>query len=196
MLLPSIQQITELHHKYAPDQAAFDLIFTHCEIVSKIAEQLINKKGIEVNRELVRVGCLLHDIGVYRLYKPDGFDSAKYISHGMLGYELLKHEGFDETICRFAAYHTGMGLTRHEIKYKHLPLPPRDFIAKTKEEQLVMYADKFHSKNDPHFNSFSTYAKFVHKFGEDKVQRFEQLAGEFGVPDLELLAEQYHAEIK
>ena len=40
MPLPGNAEIRELHERYAPHRAAFDLVYTHCEIVCRIAEQL------------------------------------------------------------------------------------------------------------------------------------------------------------
>lgn len=195
--LPTYDEIVALHKKYAPSQAAFDLVFTHCQIVWELAEQLIKKSNLPVNAELVKAGCLLHDIGVYRLYLPDGeIDHANYIKHGTEGYALLKEEGFDEQFCRFASCHTGVGLTKEEIQEEGLPIPPADYSAETPEEQLIMYADKFHTKTTPpKFMTADTYAEKQRKFGEEKAERFRQFQKEFGTPDLELLAEKYGSEI-
>lgn len=61
------------------------------------------------------------------------------------GEAILKSEGFPEKLWRFASHHTGVGLTRDVINQK-LPLPEADYLVETDEELLVMYADKFHSK--------------------------------------------------
>ena len=58
MNLPTLEQIETLHHKYAPSEAGFDLVFTHCQIVSEIAEQSITSKHLNVDAELVKVGCM------------------------------------------------------------------------------------------------------------------------------------------
>lgn len=196
--LPTYDEIVLLHQKYAPNAAAFDLVFTHCTIVWEIAQQLIAQSHPAVNIDLVKVGCLLHDIGVYRLYLPDGqLDFKHYIQHGVLGYELLKEEGFSETICRIASCHTGTGLTKSEIAIEHLPLPPADYMAQTTEEQLVMYADKFHTKKDMKlsFMTAETYAKHIRQFGEQKVARFRGFEQKFGLPNLAVLAEKYSSDI-
>ena len=38
--VPTLEQIDALHRKYAPSQAAYDLIHTHCVVVATIARQL------------------------------------------------------------------------------------------------------------------------------------------------------------
>jgi uncharacterized protein len=68
MVIPSDARIRALHERYAPTPEAFDLVHTHCEIVCAIAEQLLDRTASALDRALVRAGCLLHDIGVYRLY--------------------------------------------------------------------------------------------------------------------------------
>lgn len=194
--LPSVSEIYALHKKYAPSQEALELVLAHCEIVRDIARQLMQNIP-HINKELVEVGCLLHDIGVYRLYLENGeIDHANYIKHGVLGYDLLKSEGLSEQICRIASCHTGVGLSREDVARDHLPIPARDYFASTKEERLVMYADKFHSKTTPPtFLTPAAYEAKVRKFGDDKVRRFKELQAEFGIPDLRLLSDAYGFEI-
>jgi len=178
--------ILALHEKHAPTPEALDLVYTHCVIVCGIAEQLHARSGADASLDLVRAGCLLHDVGVYRLYDDAGrLDHANYIRHGILGHELLREEGVPEVICRFAAHHTGVGLSREDVLRQELPLPPGDYLAETPEETLVMYADKFHSKtNPPALLTADAYAASVRRFGEDKVAAFESMRATFGEPDL------------
>ncbi|HUC89399.1 MAG TPA: HD domain-containing protein [Patescibacteria group bacterium] len=194
MKLPTLEQIEALHRKYAPSDAGFDLVFTHCNIVSEIAQQCILTKKLAVDAELVKVGCMLHDIGVYELLDKNGAerDDIPYITHGIRGEAILKKEGLPEVIWRFGSHHTGVGLTRQNIIAQNLPLPQQDYEAETIEEELVMYADKFHSKDTPPcFNTFEYYKRAVAKFGQDKSDKFAQLAEKFGVPDLKPLIEKY-----
>jgi uncharacterized protein len=194
MNLPTLEQIEALHRKYAPSDAAFDLVFTHCKIVSEIAEQCIANKQLDVDAQLVKVGCLLHDIGVYELLNEDGTEreDMHYITHGIRGEKILKAEGFPEVIWRIGSHHTGVGLTKQDITSQSLPLPVEDYLAETTEGELVMYADKFHSKNTPpNFNTFERYKQTVSKFGDEKSEKFAQLAEKFGVPDLTLLIAKY-----
>jgi uncharacterized protein len=194
MQLPTFDEIEALHKKHAPSDKVFDLIFTHCKIIADIAEQLIAKNNLDIDVELVKVGCLLHDIGVYPLLDEDGNrrDGLHYITHGSRGEVILRDEGYPEVLWRIASHHTGVGLTKEDIENQNLPLPKQDYIAETKEERLVMYADKFHSKgSSPHFNSYDQYKELVRQFGEHKVEQFEEMANEFGIPDLQPLSEKY-----
>ncbi|MGV9692838.1 HD domain-containing protein [Streptomyces sp. NPDC003444] len=193
MHLPSVDEIRALHRKHAPHEEAFELVFTHCEIVWRIAERLLPRSGENLDPELVRAGCLLHDIGVYRLYDAEGrLDGRNYIRHGILGHELLAAEGLPETVCRFCSCHTGVGLTKEDVLAQGLPLPPADYVAVTPEERIVMYADKFHSKSTPpRFLSPETYAVSVSRFGQDKVAAFGALRTVYGDPELDGLAAAY-----
>jgi len=195
--IPGEAEIVELHERLAPHPAALDLVLTHCRIVGRVAEALAAGLAAgtrpAVDPDLVRAGCLLHDVGVYRLYGPDGaLDHASYVRHGVLGHELLRDLGFPEVLCRFASRHTGVGLTREDVVAQRLPIPVDDYTPHSIEEQLVAYADAFHSKTDPPtFVSPQTYAGRIARFGADKADRFAALRARFGDPDLTALSAQY-----
>ncbi|MFF9912449.1 HD domain-containing protein [Streptomyces sp. NPDC013457] len=191
MNCPSVDEIRSLHRKHAPSAEAFELVFTHCEIVWKIARQLLPVADLTVDGDLVRAGSLLHDIGVYRLYDAEGrLDHRNYVRHGVLGHEILAEEGLPEALCRFCSCHTGVGLSRHDIREQGLPLPPGDYLAATHEERLVMYADKFHSKTTPPtFVRPHTYAAHLSRYGAHKVRVFDELRATFGDPILGPLSE-------
>lgn len=194
LVLPTLNEIEALHRRYAPTDDIFDLVFTHCKIVSDIATQLAETSGTNVDVELVKVGCLLHDIGVYPLFDENGVerDTSQYITHGIRGEEILQKEGFSEAVCRFASHHTGAGITKTQIIEKNLPLPHHDYLAETPEEELVMYADKFHSKTEPpFFNSHQYYTQYTARFGADSVKSFADLTNKFGKPDLQGLVSKY-----
>lgn len=193
MRLPTPSEIRALHERHAPSAELLDLVHTHGEAVWTIAGQLLDASGSDADRDLVRAGCLLHDVGVYRLYDAAGRRvHENYLLHGVLGHALLQEEGLPETLARFCSRHTGVGLTRQDIDAQQLPLPADDYVAVTAEEKLVMYADKFHSKTTPpRFLTADAYAVRVREFGEDKVAAFARLRAEFGEPDLAAAARAY-----
>jgi uncharacterized protein len=177
--LPTDTEIRDLHAQYAPTRAAFELVLSHCEIVCDLAEQVIKTNSLAVDGDLVRAGALLHDIGVYRL------DGSDYIRHGVLGYELLRELDFPEALSRFCSHHTGVGLSREDVAEQKLPIPPGDYLAETVEEELVMYADKFHSKtNPPTFVTAAEYQTSVLRFGAAKAARFTEFVDRYGEPEL------------
>lgn len=185
MLLPSYDEIKALHEKYAPEAEALMSVWGHCQIVRDISLQLVDRYP-SMDRELVAVGALLHDIGVYKLYENGVLNKSLYVTHGLLGYELLKAEGYDEVLCRFALLHTGVGLSKQDVLAQRLPLPVNDYMPETDEEIMVMYADKFHSKKTPPtFNSAHKYSEYLSiHFGDNKARQFDALVKKFGEPDL------------
>jgi uncharacterized protein len=189
MQLPTDREIRALHREHAPTREAFESVHTHSELVCRIAEQFFT--GFDVDTDLVRAGALLHDIGVYRLYTPDGvLDTAGYIRHGVLGHELLHSLGFPDELSRFCSRHTGVGITRDDVRRRSLPIPVDDYVPATPEEELVLYADKFHSKRTPPvFVSGDSYAEAVGRWGAEKVVAFGRLRQRYGDPDLTPLSE-------
>lgn len=184
--MPTNEDIIALHKKYAPNDTAFERVYGHCLVVWEIAQQLLSWQHQPVDIDVVRAGCLLHDIGVYRLYGDDGkLHGENYIQHGFLGEQILQGEGYPEVLWRVASHHTGTGLTKEDIARGKLPLPPGDYTAETIEERLVMYADKFHSKTEPpQLNSVQWYRRHIAQFGVQKADQFDALVREFGEPDL------------
>src|ERR1700761_9349589 len=78
MRVPTDKAILALHEQHAPTPEALEAVYTHCVIVCGIAEQLHARSGREASLDLVRAGCLLHDVGVYRLHDGAGrLDHAK-----------------------------------------------------------------------------------------------------------------------
>jgi uncharacterized protein len=182
MRIPTDREILALHRDAAPTREVFESVHTHCVLVREIASQFYD--GLDVDTDLVRAGALLHDVGVYRL------DSTAYVRHGVLGHQLLAELGFPEEICRFASRHTGVGITRDDVLRQSLPIPVDDYLPETPEEELVMYADKFHSKRTPPvFVSGDSYAVAVERFGAGKVMAFGALRKRYGDPELDSLSE-------
>lgn len=199
-MLPTDEQIKDLHRRYAKSQDDFNLVYEHCQIVETIAMQLLGANPVDgIDRQLLHVGCLLHDIGAYDVLLNGRFVAG--VRHGTIGGDILKREGFPETIWRFASHHTGVGLTKQDVIEQKIPIPVADYTADTNEERLIMYADKFHSKSNPsleqpYFCTFDWFRNSIQRHGMDKAVKFDNLARLFGKPDLEVLGRQFGYEIK
>ena len=107
--------------KILKENSVPDNIIAHskavCNIALKIAD-LLEKKGIKLNRNLIVAASLLHDVKKLSLN-----------DHVAEGFELLKSLGFEkvaEVIKKHGLYHLGKD----------------DFTPKTWEEKIVFYADK------------------------------------------------------
>lgn len=182
------KEIYKLHQKYAEGEKQkelLDLVWGHSLIVRDIALQLADnliKKGIKINKELVEIGTLVHDIGCYDYYKK--IDNMPYILHGVRGYEILKNESFEEEIARIATIHLGVGLIKENVLANNLPLEAKDYIPITLEEELVAYADNFHSKKGPVFINFSEAKEKLAGLWSESPIIFERFRKKFGEPEI------------
>lgn len=195
--MPTDEQIKELHKKHAKTEADFNLIYNHCRVIKAIAMQLLDAKPVEdINRDLVHVGCMLHDIGAYEVLINGEW--VQGVRHGVIGETILKDEGFPESIWRIASHHTGVGLTAQDVIDQKLPIPPADYTASSDEEFLIMYADKFHSKGipRPYFCTFEHYRRTISSINPDKAIEFDALAERFGKPDITALAGRFEYDIR
>ncbi len=193
------KQLYKLHKKYATlgdKDRLIDLVWTHSQIVAKIADYIADnlmRSGVKVNRSLIQIGALVHDIGVYGCFDEDLNPDNKlpeYIMHGEIGYKWLKEENLSEEITRFALVHTGTGITSEDITREKLPFNPGDYIPVTLEEEIVCYADKFHTKY-PSFNTFDEQKAQLSKFDPSKAILMDRFKKKFGVPDLSALENKY-----
>lgn len=156
-----------------------------------------------IDEQLVVLGAMVHDIGTYRVLAQDGsdnqpvhFDGPRYILHGLLGYQYLLGEGVDESVAEFARNHTGVGLTREQVQAQGLPLPAGDYTPTTLEQEVVMVADKYHSKSvPPKFLTVDAYTAKAARYGEDNRRRWLELVARYGVPDVPALARQFHMRV-
>jgi len=182
------EEIYKLHQKYAEGEKQkelLDLVWGHSLIVRDIALQLAGnliKKGIKINKELVEIGTLIHDIGCYDYYKK--IDNMPYILHGVRGYEILKNEGFDEEVARIATIHLGVGIVKENVVASNLPLEHKSFIPITLEEELVAYSDNFHSKKGPSFMTFEEAKDKLAGLWSESPIIFERFREKFGEPKL------------
>lgn len=131
----------------------------------------------EMNLDLsfIEEAAMLHDIGVFRCHAPEigCYGEADYICHGYIGAELMRADGYPRH-ARVCERHTGTGLTLSMIEARNLPLPHRDFLPETLEEQLVCFADKFYSKTKlEKEKSVDKVRQSLSKYGDDTVRRFD-----------------------
>ena len=136
-------------NKYYPeDNELKHILLTHSRSVADKALWIAGKHPeLNLDKQFLEEAAMLHDIGIFRCNAPDidCHGDAEYICHGYLGAELMRAEGFPRH-ARVCERHTGTGITLAMIEERGLPLPHRDFMPETLEEQLICYADKFYSK--------------------------------------------------
>ena len=171
---------------YPDDTPLKRLLLAHSRQVCAKALAILDlpaNRELALDREVVRIGALLHDVGIGRCHAPGILCTGDlpYLAHGIAGAELLRsygetHELDLEPFARIAERHTGSGLTAEEITAGALPLPPRDFLPETLEEKLICLADKFYSKSgDMQEKSPERVRKSIAKFGPAPLARFDAL---------------------
>ena len=160
---------------YTPGTDLYNVLLTHSRDVARRALAIVDAHPeLGADRQFVAEAAMLHDIGIVQCDAPGicCHGTEPYICHGMIGAAMLRREGM-ERHARVCERHTGAGLSVHDIVSQGLPLPHRDFLPETIEEQIVCYADKFYSKS--HLDRTKTLAqaeKTIARFGDEGLQRF------------------------
>lgn len=103
-------------------------VIAHCRAVRDLA--LTYASDPIVDRELVRVGALLHDIGR---------GATHDLRHAEVGGEICRSFGLEGAVVAIVERHIGAGLTADESSL--LGLVPRDCMPRTLEEKIVAHAD-------------------------------------------------------
>jgi len=109
-------------------------VILHSLTVSQLAVEIADKlsrRGVKVNRQLVEVGAILHDIGRSK---------TSTVHHGVIGAKMLRDRGLPEPVALIAERHVGCGIPREEAK--RLGWPDKNYSPETIEEKIVAYADK------------------------------------------------------
>jgi len=162
---------------YKIDSKAYKIIVGHSQAVTKKALS-IAKKVPHLNPDLnfIAEASMLHDIGIFLTDAPaiECFGKLPYICHGYLGRKIIAQEGFPNhaLVCE---RHVGVGLSLKEIEEQKLPIPKRDMLPISVEEQVICLADKFFSKNQPELSqekSLDQIRAGLLKYGHNKVLIF------------------------
>jgi uncharacterized protein len=178
-------QPLELIEKYYCDQAiAKGILLAHSHQVASLAVAVAGRiqRKIPVDKDFVEQAALLHDIGILFTDTP-GFGchgDKPYITHGVLGAELLRKERLPRhaLICE---RHIGVGLSVQDIMKQKLPLPLKDMRPQTTEEKIVAYADLFFSKSKHGMRSVDMVRVSLAKYGSHKVVIFNEWHEQFKV---------------
>lgn len=163
-------------------EKAFNVLFAHgtqvAEKALQVAERLSDRKP---NLQFIREASILHDVGVLMTRSEDwGCNgNAPYIQHGVLGREILEQKGFSDH-AKVCESHVGAGISIDDIQKNNLPLPLRDMLPETLEEEIICYADKFFSKNGKNGEKpLEQVLKNVAAYGQESLTRFQQWVERF-----------------
>lgn len=170
---------------YKRGSKAYQLLTQHSRLVTEKALEIAKKvKYLKPDLKFIEESAMLHDIGIFLTNEPkiDCHGDKPYVCHGYLGREILEREGFPEhaLVCE---RHIGVGITLEDIKEKNLPLPKRDMIPLSVEEQIICFADKFFSKDSDFLlkgKPLERVRKGISKYGEEKLRQFDEWMKLFG----------------
>lgn len=203
--LPTKKEIKKIHKDLAEgphEEMLLKNVWGHSKIVAEIALQLAKRlekeQPITVDKDFIKAGALLHDVGIYH-YKFDplnpGGKDLPYYKHAILGREIIEKLGLAQSIARLCEIHSGVGITKQDIQIQNLDLPLNNFVPITTEEELIVYADKFHPKT-PRFITFEQTIDNLRVFGWRHAGTLAQYKAKFGLPNLNQLKEKYEEENK
>jgi uncharacterized protein len=162
---------------YDMQSEACHILVTHSRSVAGKALSIAKAHpGMKLDLTFIEEAAMLHDIGMIFCHAPDidCHGTYEYICHGYLGADLLRKEGFPRhaLVCE---RHTGTGLSLQFIERNDLPLPRRDFLPVSPEEQLICFADKFFSKTKlTKEKSIRKIRESLSRHGEETVLRFNE----------------------
>ncbi len=174
---------------YQEDTPLFHTLVKHSQIVTtkslEIADTVSRlNPDRKLDREFIKTAAMLHDIGIFltRAESIGCTGDKPYICHGYLGRELLDKLGLPSPYGLVCERHTGAGITKGNIEFNNLPLPPRDMVPQTLEEKIICVADKYHSKSPKRKNKVLTTKQIINNLGKiniDHAKRFSNWAKGF-----------------
>ncbi|MHA2129348.1 MAG: HDIG domain-containing metalloprotein [Promethearchaeota archaeon] len=134
----------------------------------EIANSVINTK---VDKNLIEIGALLHDIG---RTKTHGF------KHALIGGKILRERGFSEKLARICETHILGGLDKNDAKI--FDLPEKDYLPISIEEKIICLADK-HMAGTLEVSIEERFNRWFQKYGRSEIllksrKRIEKILNE------------------
>lgn len=167
---------------YKKDSELYNILISHSTDVTNKALSIAGKHlELNIDMEFVREAAMLHDIGIFLTHAPaiECYGIMPYICHGYLGREILDKMGYPRhgLVCE---RHTGTGISLNQIIIEDLPLPHRDMIPVSIEEQVICFADCFFSKTRlGEEKSIEKVRKSIAKHGKESLYKFDEWCIDF-----------------
>ncbi len=160
------------------DSRAYNILIKHGRQVANRALKIAGRVAhLKADQTFLKQAAQLHDIGIFLTNSPElgCFGKNSYVEHGYLGRKILEKMGLPAhaLVCE---RHVGVGMTEDDIRHQGLPIPARDMVPVSIEEQIICYADKFYSKNGQDTDMEKSVDEIVDslkRYGRDKVARFQ-----------------------
>lgn len=111
-------------------------VISHCEAVYRKAMKIAANFD-NADKDLIRKGALLHDIGRSKTHG---------ITHAIVGAEIAKGYGYPQDVLNIIERHIGAGITEEEAV--KLGLPKNSYLPETIEEKIVAHADNLVSGSE------------------------------------------------
>lgn len=167
---------------YPEDNERKHILLVHSRLVAEKALRIADgHPELNLDKDFLYEAGMLHDIGIFLTDAPGifCFGNQPYICHGYLGADLMRREGYPRhaLVCE---RHTGAGLSLDDIVAQNLPVPHRDMLPVSMEEQVICFADKFYSKT--HLEREKTVEKArksISNFGNVGLERFDHWCEQF-----------------
>jgi uncharacterized protein len=143
-------------------------VIEHCIAVSKNAGAIAARVKIQVDKDMIKRGALLHDIGRCRTHG---------IEHGVEGGRIIRELGLGEELAKIAERHIGAGISSDEAE--KVGLPPGEYCPESPEEKIVAYADNI-TRGKKLISFDEGLARFKKELGEGhpSIRRMEELHSE------------------
>lgn len=122
----AMNDIDNLRKAGCPEEA-----IDHSIEVARKALEISSRVKIDVNRKLIVLGGIYHDLGK---------SVTNGLQHGEIGADKARELGLGDEIINIILKHIRGGLT--EAEAIELELPVRDYTLRTPEEKIVIYADR------------------------------------------------------
>ena len=130
----------------------------HSLKVAEIALEIANRiNKVEVNKNLIEIGALLHDIGRSKTHS---------FKHALIGGKILKQRGLPESLVKICERHILGGLDKEDAL--EVGLPERDFLPQSLEEKIICLADK-HTAGGREVSINQRFEKWFSKYGKTKI---------------------------
>ena len=169
-----LEQYYDCHSK------AFEILVAHGnQVTQKALKSAAKVSHLGPDLDFIEKAAMLHDVGIFLTDTPQlgCTGTHPYIRHGVLGYNLMIEAGRSQ-LARVCERHVGVGISAEDVHRFNLPLPDRDMVPVSIEEQIICYADKFFSKNGngnlkTQEKDIDQIIRSLQKYGQDKVKKFQ-----------------------
>ena len=146
LFLPTKEKIIQCLRELGLGKTKVQHVQDVADLALKIADEVERREGIKVDRRIVEVGALFHDVGLAKTFKDPELEPEAYPEHCVIGGDIIRKLGLPDRVARCAEVHEfGGGITRKEAEELRFPvLPYRESYAPANlEEAIVTVADCF-----------------------------------------------------